>query len=476
MQTDDTDMVSLKMGEKIEPVLIDGKRLVLPTQEHLNNAFATSKVIFHPLNENIIRGESEVINKLRTSFKIKFNITTAVLGQTLLKICASIAEHKHLNPEQSEMLSEIKDVDDNTFTTFGKIMVAAMKANADKAFVNVFLKSGAKLADRKYSRAGIVSFPMYEELIKGADHVFGVKLRVKDRKAYIQLFEYMYTHIQEPQLYNIGSNSQIAPFLEALLNTCAQLAENLNRVINLFKDKIDDPEALLFNSDWMDGFDKLEDLLPQIRNIPNQEPTNKPAQPQAQQSPVAYATQAPQQQPMMQQVPMQQPQPMYAPQQPQQPQQPGLVKTENGLDFRSVLRNNNAVAQTVMNNPMSMSTMPMNPMMYPNPMQQQMMQQPRWAQPQPQQMMPQQQMPMQQYPQQMPMQQPMQPWQQQQMMPQQQMPMQQMPQQYVQPGMMQQPMQQPMQMMPMQQPMQPWQQQQMMPQQQWQQQPTFMNR
>ena len=459
MHTDDTDMVSVKIGDKSEPVLLDGKRLVLPTQEHLGNAYATSKIIFHPLNENIIRGESDVVCKLRTSFKVKFNYTTAVLGQTLLKICASIAEHKHLTPDQSEMLSEIKDVDDNTFVTFGKIIVAAMKSNADKAFVNVFLKSGAKLGDRKYSRAGIVSFPMYEELVKGADNVFGVKLRVKDRKAYIQLFEYMYTHIKEPHLYNIGSNSQIAPCLEALLNTSAQLAENLNRVINLFKDKIDNADALLFDSDWMDGFDKLEDLIPQIRNIPIQsgnDGANKSAaapQPTVQQSPVVYPNQPVQQpvQQMPQQPMMQQPQPMYnqVPQQMQQPQQPGLVKTENGLDFRSVLRNNQAVAQTVMNNPMSMSTMPQQ-MMYPNQMQQ-MPQQPRWAQPQQpmMQQMPQQMMYPNQMQQSMMQQMPMQ------MMPQQQMPMmQQVPQQMMYPNQMQQ--------MPM--------------QQQYVQQPTFMNR
>lgn len=359
LTVDKDGYVSVKT--KNSPVLIDGKRLVLPTQAHLMSNNWKEEIKFHPLSENILRGESEIITKLRSVFNIRLNYTFAAIAQNLLSIVASSAEHHLLNPEQSEMLSAISEVDETTLELFNKITFATIKECPEKAFINIFLKRGGVIGGKKHSRVGVVTFPLYEELKNEEKDTFhGVKLRVKDKVAIKQLYEYMLPNLETADSYNFGSDSNIAPFLHALMGTVLGIGSKFNDVIELFSKEIDDSEMLVFNSDWVETFDNLGEMLPQIRLIPMQAgnegsakltemPATTPAavmpqtQPQPQQ-PLAYqAPQAPQafqpvqQQPVVQ-YPWQQQHPQQMQPQMQQPVQPGIVITPDGINFNSLLQ------------------------------------------------------------------------------------------------------------------------------------------
>ena len=64
MSSDRDGLVSGKLPgakEDPRPVTIKGKRLVLPTQKQLTTSDWSDRIVFHPLYENVLRGESQVI-------------------------------------------------------------------------------------------------------------------------------------------------------------------------------------------------------------------------------------------------------------------------------------------------------------------------------------------------------------------------------------------------------------------------------
>jgi len=392
MITDSEGFISVRMNTASEPAVIDGKRLVLPTQNQLMNPDRTNRIVFHPLAENILRGESDVISKLRSVFNIRLNYTFAAIGQNLLQIAASVTDHKKLTPDQSEILSIVKDVDDKTVIAFTSLMLNAMKQSADKCFINIYLKRKATIDGKVYSRGGVVTFPVLSELLKDQDSYFGVKLRVKDRNAFIQLHEYLLPNLKLDGHYNRASNSDVAPYLDALMHAVMSVGSKFNDVLDLFGDLLDAKEDLVFDSDWVEPFENLAALLPQIRQIPMQagnegkgngsEIAQAPIAPISAPAPITYNTPAPVAPPQMMQPvyasQMQAPQPnaygghpMHYPQQQQPMAPPPVVVTEKGINFESFLRNNPALAANVM-----MSAP--NTGQFQQPMQQ-MPANPRWA-------------------------------------------------------------------------------------------------
>ena len=357
----DDGYISMEIAGNKAPALIDEKRLVLPTQEHLLNP-SKDKVIFHPLSENILRNESKVFEKFRSAMVMKINYTIGVLAYQLLTIATSVKDQSKLKPDQTEFLTKVKNADEKTLQVLGKLM-AAMPANqTQKAFVSIYVKRGGVVEGRKHSRSAIVSFPLYEELTKATTEAYGVKLRVKDKEVLINLLEYMLPNISVKEFYNKGSDSDVAPFLDALMNSVKNIASPLNDIIELFNDVLEDHESLRFEDEWVETFENLAVMIPEIRKIPMQAgnegvSVGTPAQPVQPAQPAQPAT------PVWLALPQQQfqPAPFY-----QSAPQPVPMKTERGLDFQSVLNSNPVLARAV-GGPVSYMPMQNN--------------EPRWAQP-----------------------------------------------------------------------------------------------
>ena len=362
---------TLMGGKGNSPVLVSGKRLVLPTALHLSDPNKENKILFHPLSENILRGESEILTKFRSVLTIKLNYSFASIVAGLLDIAASVNQHKHLSPEQSEMLSAAKDADELMMSAFTQLCMKCVAGENGASFVKFYLKRAGVVNGVTYSRAGIISFPFYEELKKEQDSYFGVKLRKKDRLTLLALMEYIMPNIDKPEAYNRGTNSEIAPFFDALMKAFMGVAGNINAMIELFKDKIEGVDLLMTNSDWVDVFDNLSCMLPEIRRIPMQagnegeakktetpQVTHANVQPLAYQPPVVHAAPQPVYQPTPQPQQWHHPQPQMA--------APVVEKTSGGLDFQSLLRANPALQYVQAPIPSSMMAPGMAPGMYPN--------------------------------------------------------------------------------------------------------------
>lgn len=369
--------------------MVKGKRLILPTPANLKNFNESDQIVFHPLNENIALGESEIIEKLRYTMNIRLNYTFGVLAQNLLHIVSNTGLHKRLSPDQLELVIELGSVDQTTLKHFTEYLLASVKESPDSSFVHIFLKRGGRVRDQKFSRAGIVNFQTYSEVKDGKTPLRGVKFREKDLQAIAKVYKFIFPQIDEPQAYDYGSKSNMAPFLDALLKTGLNLASRFNDVVELFGSHIDSAEDLTFPADWTDLIDNTDALLPEIKRIPMQmgndgtienpgnyrpEPLPTPTAP----APVpAPAMQQPMQQPMMQQ-----PQaPMYPQQYAQaMPAQEAPVKTKSGgLDFNAI--RNKIPGLHTSPNPFGTIQNPYGQPMMQQPMMQPMMQQPAMMQP-----------------------------------------------------------------------------------------------
>lgn len=381
----DEDYVSLLAGNKGPlPAEVDGKLLVLPTPRQLRAGDFENRVVFHPMSENIMHGESKVLAFFRECLNARLNVVFNMLLLELTQIATSTKDHALLNPDQAEFLSLVKETDDRTFEYVVKLAQEIDGTVPQRAIVWIYLKRPIMINGRKASRGAVVSFPLYEELLRAEKtknySVFGVTLRAKDVHTLRALMEYIVPQINQPEKFLIGSDATTAPFLEVLMQAVKSVAAPLNDLVDLFGDQLSSAEKMRFEDSWVEAVENLGVLRDQARAVPMQAgnegaATDAPAQPQPASRPATGPTFAAAPAPT---------QPMAAPGFPGQPvalhpqtqqtgpQTPQIVKTAGGLDFNSVLQANPVLNYMVSQQAGMFPGMGMNL---------QMNRQPRWAQP-----------------------------------------------------------------------------------------------
>ena len=272
-QADEEGYVSLSIAGENTPALVKGARLVLPTREHLKTFQPGEKVIFHPLSENVLRGESEIIADLKQRINIRTNMILGALTISLLQLVADSDKHKLLDPEQSELLIALGAVEEKSVINLTSIVTAASKKNMTAVFTNIYLKKGGSVNGHRFARAGITTFPFWNELTEDKKDIFGVGIRLtKDKPIYTNLMKFIFPEIETPEAYNYGSASNTAPYLDALMKTSLKINARLAYLCELYKPFINGltDEDLVFDSEWVEAFDNLDALQAEIRKVPMQ--------------------------------------------------------------------------------------------------------------------------------------------------------------------------------------------------------------
>ncbi|SAK59717.1 hypothetical protein AWB81_01884 [Caballeronia arationis] len=268
------NLVSGKLMNQTMPVLIKGKRLALPSPEHLANPDKSQIVLFHPLAESITRGESEVLEKFRSMLMVRFNLVAAELMLQLLSIAISTDLHAQLAPDQSEFLSKVKNADDKTYDLFKKVLAAMPSDQTARRIITIFLKKTGSVGGKRHKRVGVVTFPLYQELKKDGNDIYGIKCRVKDKETLIALMEFMFPQIDVEGSYHRGSDSDVAPNLDALMQASLAVIAPLNDLTSTFENQLGDETNpatdLAINCEWERTFDNLGVMLSEIRKVPMQ--------------------------------------------------------------------------------------------------------------------------------------------------------------------------------------------------------------
>lgn len=357
------------------PATVKGKTLVLPTPQQLANPNWENRVAFHPMVENVMKDESEVLEAFRRSINARLNWVIGLLGIELLEIATSTSQHAKLKPEQHEFLSQVKNADEKTIAGLMRLITNAMPAKqVQKQFINIYLKKGGTLDGQQHARVAVVNFPLYHELQKGNDDIWGVQLRKKDLLTLTKLLEYIFPNIGSKDAYSRASDSKQAPFLDALMQAVMATAGAINTVVDRFGKHLTSHEILRYDDSWVEAFTNPGTLAAEARAIPmlagnegkitgsaaaEVAAAPLPQQPMQLSAPAAAPAQTmhapvgghrPAPAPVAFQPPVYQPpaQPNYAVAAYQQPQPAAVQRTASGtVEFQSVLRANPMLAQSV---------------------------------------------------------------------------------------------------------------------------------
>lgn len=268
LRSDKDGLVSAVIEDESVPFTVKGKRLALPLKPNMSKT--EDLCIFHPLNENFRREESDVLQRYRGAINTRLNYVIGCMMEELLTLITSPGEHYKLTPDESAILSVAPEADEGTLTRFSQLLKAMGVGDKEKSFVNIYLKKTATIRGKVYKRGAIVTFPFYKELVKKEKTIYGVTLRIKDRDSIQKLLEFIIPSIADEETYNKGSSCDLSPSLDSLLKGVIGIASNINAVANTYKDFLPLYDQYLYNDDWVETLDNIHLLDPEIRLIPMQ--------------------------------------------------------------------------------------------------------------------------------------------------------------------------------------------------------------
>lgn len=283
------ELVSYSIGEDangpiMEPVVLGGKTLRMPTAEFLKQPDWERYVAFHPLSENPMRGESEVLRALRMFMVSNFNATLGNIMEGLIRVAANTDGHKRLSVAASECLDAVPKADAKSVKDLGKVLsqlddesvesiekiINTLGSTSRRKLINIYLKRGGQYKGKEHGRVAVVDFPFLSHETMDDEHrtIFGVKLRVKDYDGFRKLFAFIIgTEEANDETYNSGTNTMTAPYLTVLLESWFKIAERLNKIIKIYQKYIPEFAELKYDTSWkhaIEDFGLLSKLIPPL--------------------------------------------------------------------------------------------------------------------------------------------------------------------------------------------------------------------
>lgn len=256
------------IGYSNTPAVIDNRILQLPTDDNLKKATWTTHIPFHPICESIVRKESAVIKKLRAWINLRMAIAIGDLLTHVATAAFNTSTHSGLSPECIKVLSLFPDASKQTAELLQKI-IAMMDDSSGVRLVNFYLKVGGELNDIPYRRACIVSFPFAEEIQKAinenSDTIFGIKTTKKN----IRSIHAMVTWLLGDEEYSRGSNSDVAPYFDALLKSYAALAGRIDAFANMWSSIIPKDAYCFTDVSWAPLFSdmrSMKNIIPSLKD------------------------------------------------------------------------------------------------------------------------------------------------------------------------------------------------------------------
>ena len=307
-------------GEKL-PFFVSDKRLVIPEEAQLRASSSAERVFFQPARENIMLGETKEFAAFRKRLNEQMQIRIMATFAELLVLAGSPKLHPKLKGAQLDLLRGLEEIDKNTFAVFKALLKVTSEGDATRQPFSLYLHKNGKLgeAGKSYRRVAVVSFPLYEQLVKDGqsreeimarrkeqpkEHrdelpknmTFGVELGKHDRSILTRIFEYIFPMIATKDAYSMGSNSDYFPYLEAFCLAMQNIAECINAVVDAFVTVVPTLEGQRIDLDWVEAIANAEGLHRAAQRIPDQNmggAVHHANQPAAQQGAIPIAAEVP---------------------------------------------------------------------------------------------------------------------------------------------------------------------------------------
>lgn len=249
------------------PLMVDGKRLALPTDKLLNaGAFNPdgALIAFHPICENVVLDASPVLKRLELAMTYRLTWVMRDLIQQLTAIAADPKQHKKLKMKAHGLLSALPDADERTKNDFFKIMEHTTTIG-QKKLMTLYVRQGGTYGGEKVSRLGRFFPSIVDSLDQEKRTLFGVQLRKADVPAFLALIEYIVPDYRDPDRYSSPSNALVAPMFQALVKTYLKVANQLNKIIDIHAAQLDNADSMRIPTDWADeiqDLSKYRELIP----------------------------------------------------------------------------------------------------------------------------------------------------------------------------------------------------------------------
>ena len=227
-------------NDTTKPCELSGKRLILPTEQNLQRANDAEHIFFHPLSENIARGDSAVYNWLKLAVSLRVNCAIAGLADVLIHIAGDKQLEGKLKSSQLDLVKALPKVNEKMIVN---LVSSTINMDMDKnMFYTVYNKRNGKIGSNSYNRVAVARFPLLEQLndVDKSAYWSAVKgLRKADVQAYQSLFQYIIPNWNIDNQYSGFSDSMEAPGFHALGTAFVSIMSRLNELCNLFADVAD---------------------------------------------------------------------------------------------------------------------------------------------------------------------------------------------------------------------------------------------
>ncbi len=253
MVVSDDGSIDSSVDGVLAPVLVNKKKLIMPTREFLSRPDWDQFTAFHPMSEKTSMGESEVLRTIRMYMYTTLNQDGSMILEAAIKLAASPALHKKLPAKVKRLLAIVPEADDRSVKDMGKILDRLGSHNRAK-LISIFLKRKGKLDGKEYSRVCSVDFPILTDANDDTREILGVQVRVKDYEPFKALIRWVYG---VEKGYSRGTNTAIAPYLTVLLQSWFAIATHINEIVELLSPHLPELKVLGYDVSWSDFLDEF---------------------------------------------------------------------------------------------------------------------------------------------------------------------------------------------------------------------------
>lgn len=252
--------IYIKTRDTEELVTCGGKPLVLPTKEQINSIYQkdedgkyeVTKIPYNPLNEDVIKGDSESIKKLKSVIEYKLSHVIFAIGELLLTLAADNKLQRKANGELIVFLGNLRKailqgqrggvVDEKSIDNWTNIYANLIKEQ-EPAFT-IYLKKKGVIGDKTYTRLATLSSTILDdldELIETANdnstfRLCKVALRKKDVIVYKEIFNFILPELSKLNTVSVGSNDNEAPTFISLYSLFIKITKRNNYLLDELKD------------------------------------------------------------------------------------------------------------------------------------------------------------------------------------------------------------------------------------------------
>jgi len=292
--------IQVKINDDYEDLTDGGKIMTLPTKEHIDTALGknddgeivVNKILYNPLNEDTINGDSTSLKKTKTIVQNTLTIKFGGLAEMLLRLASNPDLQKKTSMDINQFLiglnkttksSKTVPVDPNSIKNWGKLLHRALMQGMSRSMLKVYIKKSGKYKDVKYNRMTVVSFPIYEELLEADKETdfFGMKLRPKDIEVFKLLYAFVFKDMDENNTLVYGSEDGISPGFISLMTAYVKLTNHFNGLAKKLKfvdEELYDavhtnPKVLLKELGELSIYKNDLDLLPNDLDVQRQKKT-----------------------------------------------------------------------------------------------------------------------------------------------------------------------------------------------------------